>query len=228
MGVQHLKEGGGVEGLVYSVHRCQLVPSMNRFQAVLGSVWNFKNTRTLQHDEVGNNAEARTRLLAGRSRAAALAVGDASRASNQGEAPVRSDAATLVQQMQTQQLEAEVQRLTTALEEAKSQGAEMQKLKAQLETTAKIAQHPDLSHSPQQIYAEFLEIDGFRTGLRAMDDKALREAFKQFADIQKEAENSAATEAATDDVSGSGAVIETENENNDESNPEFTEIALVV
>jgi hypothetical protein len=35
--------------------------------------------------------------------------------------PVRSDAATLVQQMQTQQLEAEAQRLTSALAEANSQ-----------------------------------------------------------------------------------------------------------
>jgi Ca2+-binding EF-hand superfamily protein len=61
--------------------------------------------------------------------------------------------------------------------------AEVQKLKAQLEATATFAQHPDLALS-HQIYAEFLEIDGFLKGLRAMDDKALREAFKQFADIQ--------------------------------------------
>jgi hypothetical protein len=109
------------------VPKHQLVQSMNRFQSFLGSVWNFKNTRTSQHDEVVDNVDARTRLLpaAGRSRAATLALGDASRASSQGEAPVCSDAATLVQQMQTQQLEAEAKRLTTALAEANSQIAQV-------------------------------------------------------------------------------------------------------
>ena len=91
---------------------------MNRFQAFLGSVWNFKkSSRTPQHDEVGNIVDAssaRTRRLpaAGRSRAATVAAGHAPRASNQGEAPVCSDAAALVQQMQTQQLEAQME--TTA------------------------------------------------------------------------------------------------------------------
>jgi hypothetical protein len=53
---------------------------MKRFQAVWGSVWNFKYTRTPQHDEVGNNVDARTRLLpaAGRSRAARGQPSDAS------------------------------------------------------------------------------------------------------------------------------------------------------
>jgi hypothetical protein len=100
---------------------------MNLFHSFLGSVWNFKNTRTPQHDEVVNNVDARTRLLPseGRSRATTLALGDASRASSQGVAPVSSDAATLVQQMQTPQLEAEAQRLTTALAEANSQIAQV-------------------------------------------------------------------------------------------------------
>jgi hypothetical protein len=59
---------------------------MNRLHAFFGSVWNFKQTRPpLQQDVVGNNVDARKRFLpaAGRSRAATLAVGDASRASNQ-------------------------------------------------------------------------------------------------------------------------------------------------
>jgi hypothetical protein len=101
------------------------IQSMKRKHAFSGSVWNFKKTRTPQQDAVGNNVDARTRTrllpAAGRSRVATLAEGDASRASKQGEAPVRSDAATLVQQMQTQQLKAEVQRLKTALAEANSQ-----------------------------------------------------------------------------------------------------------
>ncbi len=102
---------------------------MNRLHAFFGSVWNFKKTPTPQQDAVANNADARTRTrlhpAAGRSRIATLAEGDASRASKQGEAPVRSDAATLVQQMQTQQLKAEVQRLKTALAEANSQGTQV-------------------------------------------------------------------------------------------------------
>ncbi len=78
--------------------------------------------------------------------------------------------------------------------------AEVQMLKAKLEATAKIAaQPPDLSL--HQSYPEWLEVDGFLAGLRAMDDKALRENFILFADIQEEAEDMAATEAATDDVS---------------------------
>jgi hypothetical protein len=81
--------------------------------------------------------------------------------------------------------------------------AELKMLKAKLEDSAKIsAQPPDLSL--HQSCAEWLEVDGFLAGLRAMDDKTLREVFKQFADIQKEAEDivcSAATEAATGDVS---------------------------
>jgi Ca2+-binding EF-hand superfamily protein len=120
-----------------------------------------------------------------------------------------SDAASSMQQPQTvreRELEAEVQML-----------------KAILEVTATIAaQRPDLSLL--QSYPEWLEVDGFLTGLMAMDEWTLREIFEQFADIQEEAEDSAAKETATDDVSGSGAVIETENENNDQSNPEFTEI----
>ncbi len=100
---------------------------------------------------------------------------------------------------------------------------EVQMLKARLEATATIAaQPPDLSLL--QSYPEWLEVDGFLAGLKAMGDKDLREIFKQFADIIQEAEDSAAKETATDDVSGSGAVIETENENNDQGNPEFTEI----
>jgi Ca2+-binding EF-hand superfamily protein len=115
-----------------------------------------------------------------------------------------SDAASSMQQPQTVQ-ERELE-------------AEVQILKARLEATAKIAaQPPDLSLL--QSYPEWLEVDGFLAGLKAMGDKALREIFKQFADIQ-EAENSAAKETATDDVS-LGAVIETENENNDQGYPEF-------
>ncbi len=51
------------------------------------------------------------------------AVGNAARSSdsNQREAPVLSAAATSVQPSQTLQLEAEVQRLTTALAESKTQ-----------------------------------------------------------------------------------------------------------
>ena len=84
--------------------------------------------------------------------------------------------------------------------------AEVQKLKAQLEATAKLAQHPDLALL--QSYPEWLEVDGFLTGLKAMDDKNLREIFEQFADIIQEAENSAATEAATGDVSDNAADAE--------------------
>ncbi len=84
--------------------------------------------------------------------------------------------------------------------------AEVQKLKAQLEATAKLAQHPDLAL--HQSCAEWLQVDGFLTGLRAMGDKDLREIFKQFADIIQGAENIAATEAATGDVSGNAADAE--------------------
>ena len=65
---------------------------MNRFQAFLGSVWNFKkSSRTPQHDEVGNIVDAssaRTRRLpaAGRSRAAT--VSDAA-SSMQQQQPLR-------------------------------------------------------------------------------------------------------------------------------------------
>ncbi len=104
-----------------------------------------------------------------------------------------SDAASSMQQPQTlreRELEAEVQML-----------------KAKLEASAKIAaQPPDLSL--HQSCAEWLEVDGFLAGLRAMDDKTLREIFKQFADIIQEAENSAATEAATGDVSDNAADAE--------------------
>jgi hypothetical protein len=88
--------------------------------------------------------------------------------------------------------------------------AEVQKLKAQLEATAKIAQHPDLAL--HQSCAEWLQVDGFLSGLRAMGDKDLREIFQQFADIIQEAENSAATEAATGDVSGNAADAEAKEE----------------
>jgi hypothetical protein len=68
---------------------------MNRLNAVLGSVWPFKTTRNPPHDAVGSPVDgSRTRLLR-RSRAATStrtvtdpAVGDASRASYQGEALV--------------------------------------------------------------------------------------------------------------------------------------------
>jgi hypothetical protein len=66
----------------------------------------------------------------------------------------------------------------------------------------------DLCAYQSKIYAEWLEVDGFLTGLRAMGDKALRETYMQFADIQKEAENIGATEAATDDVSDNAADAE--------------------
>jgi hypothetical protein len=85
--------------------------------------------------------------------------------------------------------------------------AEVQMLKSKLEATAKIAPKlPDLS--PQKRYAEWLKVDGFLTGLRAMDDKALRETFKQFADIQKQGPVNSAHEAATDDVSDNAADAE--------------------
>jgi hypothetical protein len=106
-----------------------------------------------------------------------------------------SDAASSMQQPQTlreRELEAEVQML-----------------KAKLEATATIAaQAPDLSLRQSKRCAEWLEVDGFLAGLRAMDDKTLRETFKLFADIQTEAENSAATEAATGDVSDNAAAAE--------------------
>jgi Ca2+-binding EF-hand superfamily protein len=94
--------------------------------------------------------------------------------------------------------------------------AEVQMLKGKLEATATIAAQPP-DFALHQSCAEWLEVDGFLAGLKAMGDKDLKAIFKQYADIQEEAENSAAKETATDDVSGSGAVI-------DQSNPEFTEI----
>ena len=79
-------------------------------------------------------------------------------------------------------------------------------LKSKLEATTKIVlELPDLS--PQKRYEEWLEVDGFLTGLRAMDDKAIRETFKQFADIQKQDENSA-KKVLTDDVSDNAANAE--------------------
>ncbi len=87
--------------------------------------------------------------------------------------------------------------------------AEVQKLKSQLEATAKLAQHPQEFALSHQIYAEFLEIDGFLTGLRAMGDKDLREAFKQFADICEESEEDAAKSTSGTQScpeSGSGSV----------------------
>jgi len=89
--------------------------------------------------------------------------------------------------------------------------AEVQMLKAKLEATATIAAQPaDLSLL--QSYAEWLEVDGFLAGLRAMDDKALRETFQMAADIIQEAENIAATGEATDDVSDNAADAEAKEE----------------
>jgi hypothetical protein len=76
-------------------------PSMNRLHAFSYSVWNFKKTRTPQQDAVENNVDVRTRTR------------------------LLPAAGTLVQQMQTQQLKAEVQRLKTALAEANSLGTQV-------------------------------------------------------------------------------------------------------
>ncbi len=100
-----------------------------------------------------------------------------------------SDAASSVQELQTRR-ERELE-------------AEVQMLKAKLEETAKFAAQP-LDLSLHQSSAEWLQVDGFLSELRAMDDKALRETFQTFADIIQEAENS----AATDDVSDNAADAE--------------------
>ena len=70
---------------------------MNRLNAGLGSVWPFKTTRNPPHDAVGSPVVGRRTRLLRRSRAATStrtvtdpAVGDASRASNQGEAQLCS------------------------------------------------------------------------------------------------------------------------------------------
>jgi calmodulin len=81
-------------------------------------------------------------------------------------------------------------------------------LKTKLEATATIAaQPPDLSLL--QSYPEWLEVDGFLTGLKAMDDKGLREIFEQFADIQED--NPEFTEMFSwFDADGDGSITENE------------------
>jgi hypothetical protein len=128
---------------------------------------------------------------------------------SESQAPVN---ATLVQQMQTQQLEAEVQRLTTALEEAKSQGSmqrlqtgdlesEVHKLKAQLAATeAAVAQGQPSDASHEQHFAKWQFWDDCLQTLKKLNDTALIEEFKKFSDIQTDPDNvtGAAEEASTD------------------------------
>jgi hypothetical protein len=194
---------------------------MNRFHAFVGTVWNFKNSRTRQHDEVGSNVEERTRLLpnAGRFRAAALAVEDASRASNQGEAPVRSDAATLVQQMESTSVPLHVALSRAEAAEGKAgemlsperQLADLQKqnavlkkelekandkLKAKLAATEAAATGQPADESLQRNFEDWHMFDGCLQALKQLDDTSLKAEFNQFADITKKAENSAAVEAS--------------------------------
>ncbi len=95
--------------------------------------------------------------------------------------------------------------------------AQMQKLKAKLEAIAKIAAQPVPDVSLHQSYPEWLEFDGFLAGLRAMGDKALREVFKQFADMpQKYEENAAKSTSGTQSDSESESEKQSESESGSE------------
>jgi hypothetical protein len=99
----------------------------------------------------------------------------------------------------------EVQRLTTALEEAKSQGAmqqlqtgklesELRKLKAQqysqlVPMEATVSQGQPSDASPEQHFAKWQCWDDCLQTLKPLDDTALMEEFKKFADIQIDPDN---------------------------------------
>jgi len=108
-----------------------------------------------------------------------------------------------------------VQRLTTALEEAKSEGAmqqlqngelesEVHKLKAQLAATeAAVAQGQPSDVAHEQHFAKWQFWDDCLQTLKQLDDPALMEEFKKFADIQKDNKGvkkltGAAADASTD------------------------------
>ncbi len=174
----------------------------------MSSVWEFKNTRTPQRDEVGNNVdETRTRQLpaAGRSHADTLVASNPSSISH--ELP-SADAATSEQPPQTREhhpssddrspqqvavstrtvtdpaagapdaADPTTARLHAALSRAEAAEGELRTLKALL------AEPDDVL---QQHFAEWQKLDGFLQSLRKMGDKALREEFNAFSDVNKEA-----------------------------------------
>jgi len=191
-----------------------LAETMQRYRAEQQAVQDMHSVFWGRAEEQPSSPEAAVASMAQLAEATSKGDGKNQAVLGLGEAPVRSDAATLVQQMQTQQLEAEVQRLTTALEEAKSEGAmqqlqngelesEVHKLKAQLAATEAAVEPSDAS--PEQYFAKWQFWDDCLQTLKQLDDPALMEEFKKFADIQKDPDNKrgkkltgAAADASTD------------------------------
>ncbi len=98
-----------------------LAETMQRYRAEQQAVQDMHSVFWGRAEEQPSSPEAAVASMAQLAEATSKGDGKNQAVLGLGEAQVRSDAATLVQQMQTQQLEAEVQRLTTALAEANSQ-----------------------------------------------------------------------------------------------------------